>query len=44
MMLFYYDKDDKILRDFIKINLSEGNFVLTQIQIDKNNFVSIYNR
>jgi len=41
--LYYFGKDDKILRIFIKQNLAKGSEE-SKIQIDKNNFFPIYLR
>ncbi len=43
-LLFFYDKDDKELKRFIKDNLVVGKFGVTKIKIDKNNFISIFNK
>jgi len=42
--LFHYDKDDKELQKFIKSNFVVGKLGLTKTQIDKNNFIVIYNK
>ncbi len=41
-LIFFYEKDDKELKNFIKTNFIIGRFGITKIQIDKNNFISIY--
>jgi hypothetical protein len=43
-LLYFYDKDDKELRKFIKTNFIVGKFGFTKTRIDKNNFISIYNK
>lgn len=43
-LLFNYLKDDKELKQFIKINFIVGKFGLTKTRIDKNNFMVIYNK
>ncbi len=43
-LIFFYEKDDKILKKFIKTNFVVGNFGITKVQIDKNNFMVIYNK
>ena len=43
-LLFYYEKDDKELKKFIKNNFIAGKFGLTKTKIDKNNFMVIYNK
>ena len=42
--LFYYDKEDKELKKFIKNNFIVGKFGLSKIKIDKNNFITVYNK
>jgi len=42
--LFYYDKDDKELKKFIKNNFVVGKFGVSRLQIDKTNFIHIYNK
>jgi hypothetical protein len=44
MLLFEYDKNDEGLRIFIKNNFVVGKIGATKIQIDKNNFVTIYDK
>jgi hypothetical protein len=43
-LLFHYENDDKELKKFIKDNFVVGKFGLTKTKIDKNNFISIYNK
>lgn len=43
-LLFYYEKDDKDLKKFIKDNFKHGNFGQSKIKIDKNNFMVVYNK
>ncbi len=43
-LLFYYQKDDQELREFIKTNFVVGNAATSKIRIDKNNFISIYSK
>ncbi len=43
-LLFYYEKDDTELKNFIKDNFKIGNFGFTKTKIDKNNFITIYNK
>jgi hypothetical protein len=43
-LLFYYEKDDKELRYFIEQNLVAGKFGVSKTRIDKNNFITIYNK
>jgi hypothetical protein len=43
-LLFYFEKDDRELKKFIKNNFIVGKFGLTKIRIDKNNFMVIYNK
>jgi len=42
--IFDFGKDKKELQQFIKNNFVEGKTETTKLQIDKNNFVSIYNK
>ncbi len=42
--IFYYEKDEKQLQKFIRLNFIEGKFGITKIKIDKNNFMVIYNK
>ncbi|OQX97503.1 MAG: hypothetical protein B6I24_08545, partial [Bacteroidetes bacterium 4572_128] len=43
-LIFYYEKDEKDLKKFIKNNFVIGKFGITKTQIDKNNFMVIYNK
>ena len=43
-LLFFYDKDRKDLNQFIKTNFVVDKLGLTKTQIDKNNFMVIYNK
>ncbi len=43
-LLFYYQKDDLELREFIKTNFVVGNVATSKIRIDKNNFITIYTK
>ena len=43
-LLYFYDKDNKELRNFIKTNFVTGKFGFTKTRIDKNNFIVIYNK
>lgn len=43
-LLYYYEKDDKELKKFIKANFIVGKFGFTKTRIDKNNFIVIYNK
>ncbi|MDR3246013.1 MAG: hypothetical protein LBT50_06225, partial [Prevotellaceae bacterium] len=42
--LFDFEKDEKELRRFIKENFIVGKAGTTKVQIDKNNFIIIYNK
>lgn len=42
--LFNYDRDSKELKSFIKDNFIAGKSAFSKIKIDKNNFISIYNK
>ncbi|GHT81113.1 hypothetical protein FACS189467_4600 [Bacteroidia bacterium] len=42
--LFYFERDEKELKRFIRENFIVGKNETTKIQIDKNNFISVYNR
>jgi uncharacterized protein (DUF3820 family) len=42
--LFYFEKDEKELRRFIRDNFIAGKNKTTKIKIDKNNFITIYNK
>ncbi len=43
-LLFVFDNDEKELKKFIKNNFIFGKFGITKTQIDKNNFINIYNK
>ncbi|WP_338814080.1 hypothetical protein V9L05_01400 [Bernardetia sp. Wsw4-3y2] len=43
-LIFYYDKDPKDLKSFIKTNFIVGKSSTSKIQIDKNNFIVIYSK
>lgn len=43
-LIFYFEKDDIELKRFIKDNFIVGKYGLTKTQIDKNNFIVIYNK
>ena len=43
-LLYHYDNDNEELRKFIKTNFIVGKFGFTKTQIDKNNFIVIYNK
>ncbi len=43
-LLYFYDKDNKELRKFIKTNFIVGKWGITKTRIDKNNFIVIYNK
>ncbi|MCL2651246.1 MAG: hypothetical protein FWD60_09530, partial [Candidatus Azobacteroides sp.] len=42
--LFYFEKDEKELKRFIRENFIAGKTETTKIRIDKNNFITIYNK
>ena len=42
--LFYFERDDKELKTFIKNNFIIGKFGLSKTKIDKNNFLAVYNK
>ena len=42
--IFYFTKEDKELKSFIKNNFIIGKFGITKTNIDKNNFLIIYNK
>ena len=44
VMLFYFGRDDKELRKFIKENFVLGKSRLSKVRINKNNFTSIYQK
>ncbi|TAE00501.1 MAG: hypothetical protein EAZ97_05695 [Bacteroidetes bacterium] len=41
---FFYENDDQELREFIENNFISGKFGNQKIRIDKNNFITIYNK
>ena len=43
-LIFGFDDDHDAILDFIKINFVAGNLGISKIQIDKNNFLTIYNK
>ena len=43
-LLFTFENDDKDLKQFIKTNFVAGKSELSKIQVDKNNFISIYSK
>jgi len=43
-LLFSFLNDDRELKKFIKKNFIVGKFGLTKIRIDKNNFISVFNK
>ncbi len=43
-LLFFFENDEKELREFIQINFVLGKSTSSKIQIDKNNFIIIYNK
>ncbi len=43
-LIFYFGKDDKELKNFIKNNFVAGKYGITKTRIDKNNFMVIYNK
>ena len=43
-LLFYFLRDDKEIKEFIKSNFVAGKSGLTKIKIDKNNFIFVYNK
>jgi hypothetical protein len=43
-LLFHFDKDEKDLKEYIKINFVVGKNDPTKIRIDKNNFMVVYNK
>ncbi len=43
-LLFFYEKDDQELREFIKTNFVVGNAATSKVRIDKNNFITIYTK
>lgn len=43
-LIFYYSKDDRELKKFIKANFIVGKWGISKTKIDKNNFIVIYNK
>ena len=43
-LVYFFDKDPKHLKEFIKSNFILGNADISKISIDKNNFMVIYNK
>jgi hypothetical protein len=43
-LLFYFDKDDTEIHQFVKENFIVGKSETSKIKIDKNNFMIIYNK
>ncbi len=43
-LMFAYATDDKEIREFIKTNFVTGNTELSKVSINKNNFLTIYNK
>jgi len=43
-LIFFFEKDDIELEEFIEDNFIEGKIGLSKIKIDKNNFISIFNK
>ncbi|MCC5946032.1 MAG: hypothetical protein JJT94_13965 [Bernardetiaceae bacterium] len=43
-LLYFFDKDEVELKKFISNNFVVENFGLTKTRIDKNNFITIYNK
>ena len=44
VLLFHFEKDDKELRAFIKRNFVIGKSQISKIRVNKNNFVSVYQK
>lgn len=44
VLLYYFDKDDKDLRQFIKKNFVVGKSKVSKVRINKNNFTAIYQK
>jgi len=44
VFVFYYDRDEKELRQFIRCNFVSGRDKILRMRINHNNFVSIYNK
>ncbi len=43
-LLFYYEKEENELKNFIKTNFIVGKIGISKTRIDKNNFIVIYNK
>ena len=43
-LVFFFRKDDEELENFIKTNFTVGKSATSKVQIDKNNFIAIYNK
>ncbi len=43
-LVFFFGKDDEELNHFIKTNFIAGKSATSKVQIDKNNFIAIYNK
>ncbi len=43
-LLFYFEKDSRDIKNFIKLNFISGKSDTSKIRIDKNNFMVIYNK
>ena len=43
-LVFFFGKDDEELENFIKTNFIAGKSSTSKVQIDKNNFIAIYNK
>jgi hypothetical protein len=43
-LLFFFEKDDKEIAEFIKLNFVAGKSATSKIRIDKNNFITIYTK
>jgi len=43
-LLFTFGKDDKEVKSFIKENFIEGKVGISKVRIDKNNFISVFNK
>lgn len=43
-LLYYYEENDKEIKDFIKTNFITGKSSTSKVKIDKNNFIVIYNK
>ena len=42
--VFYFERDEKDIKTFINKNFIEGKIATTQLQVDKNNFVFVYQK